>query len=286
MSQQDDRKWAQFWEIMARLYEKERLERLGGTEAKFAPKTGVSTAKEGEIASTRAATKHEPRDAILPTEKGNTVTKSYCVDDELTHVASKDVEVVDTAWVLQDFIPVGHLVLLAGEPGVGKSTLTATLAAQYSWGGWGGKAGKVFVASLEEDAAHVLKPRVLAAGAFESRIFYRNEDEEPMQFPRDLRRLSKYLAKYRPGLMILDSAQELIPHLGGNTVRPILHALKDMARVHGCTIVLICHYNRTGTSIQTALYGSSGFYQSARIVLQFGKIPDSYSGAREPGIEF
>src|SRR5436190_2202025 len=96
-------------------------------------------------------------------------------EDELTHVASKNVRLKDTHWLLPDILPIGNLVLLVGEPGIGKSTLCAALGAHVSRGDWGPKC-KVFMASLEETAAHFIKPRMMAARAVPAHVFYRNEE--------------------------------------------------------------------------------------------------------------
>lgn len=61
-------------------------------------------------------------------------------------------------------VPRGCLTLLAGDPGLGKSTWTSRLAALASRGECGRKRG-VLVVTAEDSVSQVVVPRALAAGA-------------------------------------------------------------------------------------------------------------------------
>jgi RecA-family ATPase len=90
------------------------------------------------------------------------------VSDDLVLVADVDREQV--TWLWPGRIPRGKLVVLDGDPGVGKSTLTLTIAAKVSTGspfpdGARPERGDVILLSAEDDIADTIRPRLEAAGA-------------------------------------------------------------------------------------------------------------------------
>jgi RecA-family ATPase len=82
-----------------------------------------------------------------------------------------DVEAKPIEWLWPGRIAIGKQTMLAGEPGLGKSQLSAFLAAIVTTGGhWPnaeGRAelGSVIILSAEDDAADTIIPRLTAAGA-------------------------------------------------------------------------------------------------------------------------
>ena len=88
------------------------------------------------------------------------------MSDDLVLVADVDREQV--TWLWPGRIPRGKLVVLDGDPGVGKSTLT--IAAKVSTGspfpdGARPERGDVILLSAEDDIADTIRPRLEAAGA-------------------------------------------------------------------------------------------------------------------------
>src|SRR4029077_1385498 len=73
-------------------------------------------------------------------------------------------------WLWEPFIPCGKLVLLDGDPGVGKSLLTIDLAARLTRGGAlpDGKPVErpqtAIIVSSEDAAGDTIRPRAIAAG--------------------------------------------------------------------------------------------------------------------------
>lgn len=199
-------------------------------------------------------------------------------DRKVTQIAASEIPPEDIKWLLKGFLMEG-LVGLAGRPKVGKSTLTSWMAARVSTGEWGKRRKEVFVLSLEEDAALSIVPRLEAAGADMAHVSFPGLADPPLRLPRDLDVLGEHLLKIKPRLVIMDSAQEFISRPGD--VRPTLSELKKLAKLHKCCIVLICHFNRTGTTLQDALYGSSAFFQSCRAMAHIGAIPWEY--LEQPG---
>ena len=74
-------------------------------------------------------------------------------------------------WLWPGYLPVGKVVVLDGDPGLGKSTLTADLAARVTVGkpmpdgSGGGEPGAVVLLSAEDGLADTIAPRLELAGA-------------------------------------------------------------------------------------------------------------------------
>ena len=92
----------------------------------------------------------------------------------MTDIAMKAVE-----WPWPERIAIGKVTMLAGEGGLGESTLLFDIAARVSRGGDGwpdgdvrNTPGVVLILSSEDDPADTVKPRLQAAGADMSRIFF------------------------------------------------------------------------------------------------------------------
>ena len=81
-----------------------------------------------------------------------------------------DVQPERIEWLWPGRIAIGKQTLIGGEPGLGKSQITAALAAAVTTGLWPcdeGRApkGSVLILSAEDDAADTIRPRLDAAGA-------------------------------------------------------------------------------------------------------------------------
>jgi hypothetical protein len=119
-----------------------------------------------------------PIDKWPPYEPG--FTRNYGLYNhnlKLSCAASTKMEPI--IWALNDWLPIGKVTLLAGSPGVGKSTLAYAMAACISQDGghpsWPDptctKSGNVLILSSEDDFADTIVPRLLAAGADMHNVF-------------------------------------------------------------------------------------------------------------------
>jgi len=86
-------------------------------------------------------------------------------------------EVVEqpVAWLWQDYLPLGALTLLEGEPGSGKSLLALHIAACVTSGrplpgGASGPQGTVILVAGQDHIGYTIKPRFLAAGGDPARV--------------------------------------------------------------------------------------------------------------------
>lgn len=161
----------------------------------------------------------------------------------ITEVAADDAARLQTGVgeldrVLGGGVVPGSLVLLGGDPGVGKSTLFLQAAAGICDGG-----GSVLYVSGEESARQlrlraerlgVLNPRLLVAAI------------------TDVQVVAGLVARHRPAAVVVDSIQTLrhpdAPFTPGNVVqvRECAHVLLRLAKDTGTPVLLIGHINKAG----------------------------------------
>ena len=135
----------------------------------------------------------------------------------------------------------GGVVLLAGEPGVGKSTLLLDVAQQ--WAVRADDVGPALVVSGEESAAQV-RLRAERIGALHERLYLAAET--------DLGAVLGHLDEVKPGLLVIDSVQTFSASgsegvAGGVTqVRAVAAALSAVAKERGIATVLVGHVTKDG----------------------------------------
>jgi DNA repair protein RadA/Sms len=151
----------------------------------------------------------------------------------------------------------GGVVLLAGEPGVGKSTLL--LAAAHAWAARG--QGSVLIVSGEESAPQI-RLRADRMGALHPDIYLAAEN--------DLAAVLGHLEAVRPKLLIVDSVQtiataEVDGTAGGvSQVRAVAAALTAVAKEQSMACVLVGHVTKDG-----AIAGPRVLEHLVDVVLQF-----------------
>lgn len=198
-----------------------------------------------------------------------------------------DVRPEGLRWLWRDRIPLGKLTLLAGDGGLGKSTLTIALAAQLSHGSLDGElkgeAAGTLILSTEDDAADTIVPRLMAAGADLSRVHVQAEDPEsgyaPVSLPDDQEALVDVVETLGVRLVVFDPLtaflSERVDSFKDQSVRRALGPVTAFARQRGVAVVGIMHLNRReGAEVSSRISGSSGFRNAARSVLIFGADPD------------
>ncbi len=134
----------------------------------------------------------------------------------------------------------GSVTLLAGEPGVGKSTLL--LAAAQAWAAAGH--GRALIVTGEESAAQV-RLRAERIGALHESVFLAAETE--------LSAALAHIEAVAPSLLIVDSVQtiaaaEIDGSTGGvNQIRAVASALGATAKAKGIATVLVGHVTKDGS---------------------------------------
>lgn len=133
----------------------------------------------------------------------------------------------------------GAVVLLAGEPGVGKSTLLLDVAQQ-----WAAGAGSPSLVISGEESVSQVRLRAERMGALHDQLYLAAEN--------DLGAVLGHLDAVKPGLLVLDSVQTIsapdtegVP--GGVTqVRAVTAALVAVAKERGIATVLVGHVTKDG----------------------------------------
>jgi len=178
-------------------------------------------------AAGRATTATAPRTAARPIG-----------DVELALVARRSTGVSELDRVLGGGIVPGAVILLAGEPGVGKSTLLLDVAARSADAGT-----RVLYVTGEESAAQV-RLRAQRIGAVRRDLLLAAEG--------DLGALLGHVADEDPGLLVVDSVQTIASSSvegsagGVAQVREVAAAIIATAKERHLPVVLVGHVTKDG----------------------------------------
>lgn len=197
-------------------------------------------------------------------------------------VRASEVEIAPVRFLVPERVPLGAVTILCGDPGLGKSTWTCEIAAGTTTGRYGEPA-RVLMANAEDGAAHVIVPRLAAAGArlewIELFTVPDEHGERPFTIPDDVARLEAHAAATGARLVVVDP---LNAHLSDATnahrdhsIRRALAPLAAMAQRLGTAVVVVVHLNKAaGTDALHRVGGSIGLVGGARSVLLFARDPD------------
>jgi DNA repair protein RadA/Sms len=165
---------------------------------------------------------------------------------ELDSAKARPTGVAELDRVLGGGLVPGAVVLLAGEPGVGKSTLLLEVAAQAA------KTGRVLYITGEESAGQV-RLRAERTGAVRSDSASPGGAELFLAAESDLGAIVAHLEAVAPRLLVVDSVQTMSTDTadgapGGVTqVRAVTVALTALAKERGLPVVLVGHVTKDGS---------------------------------------
>jgi putative DNA primase/helicase len=190
-------------------------------------------------------------------------------------------------WLWPGFLPLGKLIVLCGDPGLGKSFLTMKIAALVSRGGpWpsvlggetSGEPGSAIILSAEDDPADTIKPRLMAMGADLTKCLmhegFVNQSDKLFDFvlgqsANHMRALAGSAPDVK--LVVVDPVSAYVGETdtyNNAQVRAMLRPLSEMANEYGITVILVTHMKKgqTEKAIHRAM-GSLAFTAAARVVL-------------------
>ena len=191
--------------------------------------------------------------------------------DPAANLLSKfsDVRPRPAAWLWRNWLPLGKLAILDGDPGLGKSTLLFDLAARVSSSGLmpdgsAGVSGNVIILNAEDDPAETIQPRLVAAGANPERVFHLGEIDtgnrrRQVQIPDDAPLIGRLIAQQDARLLIIDPLLAFLAGADANCdqhIRRVLQQISSLAQQHGCAVICVRHLNK-GASPK-AVYRGSG----------------------------
>jgi putative DNA primase/helicase len=204
---------------------------------------------------------------------------TYFSDDELGIISARAVKEAPIDWLWKYRFACGEMALLAGDGGLGKSSLLLSIASLITTGGqWPDGAGQaplgsVIIVSAEDSRETTLKPRLIALGADLDKVVFvtakmtiQRQDQPPMVNPVSLqdRRYWQEILKRVPGckMLIIDP----IPSYLGRGVNDAKNAelraviepfIDEVTRPAGVCFVANTHLNKNGDS-KTPLHRITG----------------------------
>jgi hypothetical protein len=211
-------------------------------------------------------------------------------------VHAKDVSPEPIEWIWERYIPKGMVVMLDGDPGLGKSTLMLQISTQLSRN-WPfldqlGKATlyadiegpqHTLILSAEDSLPHIMIPRLQQAGADMGYIHFMNEWVDTRGVIRlfdldQLPMLIEAIEELRPVLVVLDP---LVAYLGridmhrSNETRSVMTKLRGVAETYQCTIIGIRHPSKLdqGGPLMYRGQGNMDIVGAARSALWVQKHP-------------
>jgi hypothetical protein len=204
--------------------------------------------------------------------------------ERLSNVSSERTE-----WLWPGRMPRGALVIMDGDPSLGKSTVALDIGARVSTGSpfpdgeQPARPANVIVMSAEDDLSRTIAPRLFAAEAARERItsilgVWREGIPELVTLPRDLALLEEHVEEEKAALVIVDV---LAAYIAGNIdahrdtdIRRLLAALSMMAHRTGATVLCLRHHTKASAS--NPLYrggGSIGIVGAARAAMAVAPHP-------------
>lgn len=202
---------------------------------------------------------------------------SYC---RLSEVKAEPIK-----WLWKNRIARGKITILAGDPGLGKSQLTACMAGVVTNGGaWPVDnepcpKGNVVFLSAEDDASDTIRPRLEAVGADLNKVFLINavknydpeheNSERSFDLKRDIKNLETFLREI--GGTVLLIIDPISAYLGGTDshknadIRALLAPLSDLAAKHKIAVIGVTHLNKSQSrQALQRVTGSLAFVAAAR----------------------
>ena len=167
--------------------------------------------------------------------------------------------------VLGDGLVPGAVVLLAGEPGVGKSTLLLDVAAKWA------RSGETTLYISGEESASQVRLRAERTGAMDDSLYLASEN--------DLGTVLGHVESVRPSLLVVDSVQTIATAEadgapgGPSQVREVTGALARVAKREGMAVIVVGHVTKDG-----AIAGPRTLEHLVDVVLTFEG--DRHSGFR------
>lgn len=189
---------------------------------------------------------------------------------------------VEQKWLVSEFLPDCTLSILAGLPGVGKTTCALSIAAAITLGqipviGGSRPASDVLMLTNEDSPSHIRRVFERLGGEL-SKLWVESDQGLPWTLD-DCASLEDKLIEGKPSLAIIDSffshaPAKVDPHKH-NEVAPALLRLRRIAETSQCAILLIHHGNKSSSDQPLLkIAGSVGITAVSRHVLYVGAHPD------------
>lgn len=267
---------------------------------KHAAEVAASLAGHAEVVVVEALAGKDAADHVAA---GHDVAELVPVD-EPEHVPASttlsvtrlsDVVPERVRWLWDGRLPIGKMVVLDGDPGLGKSTVAAFIAGVVTTGGtWPDgttceHTGDVVLLAAEDGLADTIRPRLDAVGADCSRVHAVEgvsvvDEETGERYLRpptlaDVNELHRLVVQTSARLVVIDVLMAYLPtgvdSHRDQDVRRVLSRLAAMAEATGCTVLLLRHLNKAkGGDPMYRGGGSIGIVGAVRSGLLVAADPD------------
>jgi len=197
-------------------------------------------------------------------------------------------------WGWDDRMPAGHVTLIPGREGIGKSLFLIDLTAKITRGTlpgiYHGTPRPVIYCATEDSWQHTIVPRLIAAGADLERVYQaRIETTEvagaaiELSLPRDCDILAAEIRSREVAMVALDPLMSVIDRhvdtYNDREMRTVLEPLARLADETGCMIAGLAHFNKSAdTDPLNLVTGSRAFTAVVRSVVAIVRDPESDDG--------
>jgi putative DNA primase/helicase len=211
----------------------------------------------------------------------------------LEMVCIADVQSKPIDWLWSNWIAIGKTSCLAGDGGLGKSTILYDIAGRVSngetWpdGAAATAAGSTIILSAEDDPEDTIKPRLVAVRADLQRIFIirsvveQDRTRRTFNLQADLARLEAKINELGDvRLVIIDPISSYLGKVDSHKnaeVRTVLEPLAEMASRLKVAIICNTHFSKGGGNAVSRVIGSVAFVNQSRasfIVTSDAEDPD------------
>ena len=183
----------------------------------------------------------------------------------------------DVPWLASPLLVRGHLTMIAGREGLGKSLVSLAVAVAVATGdevaGIEATAGKVVIVDAENGPGEIHR-RVRALGlptsAAANLAVFASDGLDLMQ-PSDVDELEQVIVQERPALTILDSFRSLYsgPENDSEVVGPVIDRIRNLGRRMDTAILLLHHSGKVGGEYR----GSTAIGAGCELVFALGHDP-------------
>lgn len=191
-------------------------------------------------------------------------------------------------WIVEEFLPVGYLVILGGTSKAGKSCFLTSLGLHVAAGEpFMGKATRqtaVLWCALEESESE----RRISLEAYDGPnpdAFYISHAKFSLDDPEDIRKLRWWIRRTEAKLLVIDPlyAASKAETLGdGIAARRVLQPLKDLCRDEQCSAVVIHHLTKNvGAGMTRERFADSNQLLAAASMDVLMDSSDQADGSRE-----
>ena len=225
-------------------------------------------------------------------ETGTNKTEVISEENSLRIIKASDVEIRPIKWLWSGVMALGKLIILSGEPGLGKSQVSLFVASVVSKGGYWPvtnekiKSGNVLILSAEDGAQDTIIPRLEALGANLDNIHIicavpiENGKERSFDLTLDVEKLQKSSERISNVKLII--VDPISAYLGktdshrNSDVRSALTPVSDFAEASGACLLCVTHLNKggQGTSAMNRVTGSIAFVAASRASYVVTKDPN------------